>query len=456
MARPRILEPLADRDFAILWSGQLLSQVGDSVFRVALILFVVRRTGSAGILAAVTVAFLVPNLLSFLVAGFVVDRVPRRSVLVGSDAARALCLAALAWVASRPGSGIGGVMAVYAAFGVADAFFQPAYVAIVPDVVPAGRLVSANSLVASGRQVSLIVGPVLGAVVFDRLGASAAFWIDALTFAVSVASLLLVSVRRRPERPQAGDAGIVRTFLADVAEGGRYVMAVRWLAVSIAVAAILSAGAAGAMDVGLPFLVRQRLHAGGSVLGAIYAAQAVGAFLAAVTLGQIGRVRAIGIVSYSALVLMGLSVLLTGAFTALAVLLALGVAYGVAYQSFGVLWSTALQTYVPDRLLGRVSSVDYLGSFVLMPLGTAGVGLAVQRIGPAASFAVTGAAMLVAVALGLASRSVRRLGLDRPVEVEPSASVAAGPPVAGPPVAGPPAPPMAGPPAPPGTELPAR
>ena len=373
--RFRILSPLVERDFRLLWAGQTVSLIGDGITTIALAWQTFELTRSPVSLSVVLLARSVPMLVLLLVGGAVSDRLPRRAVMLASDVIRAAAVGAIALLSA------GGVLEVWhlvvlaAIFGGADAFFQPAYSAIFPDILPKGLLVQANSLTAATRPVTLfLAGPALGGLLVGTMGSAAAFGADAATFAVSAACLL--GMRSRPSRA-AGD----RTILAEIREGLEYTRRTRWIWVTLVSAAVTILLVEGPFHVLLPFVVADRLGGGAQGFGFVSAAEGVGAVLAALVIGQWGmprhRVTAMYLTwaaSCASIGLIGVAPGLLGAamFSALS---------GAGFQMGTVIWATMLQQLVPARMLGRVTSLDWLVSFALAPLSFGLAGPIAGRIG---------------------------------------------------------------------------
>src|SRR5688572_29374139 len=164
-----LFRSLKHRSFTLLWIGQTLSRVGDFVYQIALAWWVLEKTGSAETMGLVLVFSIMPSLVFLLIGGVAVDRFPRVMLMLLSDAGRgvvALIVAALAF------SGQLQVWHVYIAnlfFGFVLAFFQPAYSAIVPQIVPQNDLPSANALTSISANLGRVAGPALGAVIVGGL-----------------------------------------------------------------------------------------------------------------------------------------------------------------------------------------------------------------------------------------------------------------------------------------------
>jgi Transmembrane secretion effector len=190
---------LSQRSFALLWTGQTVSGVGDSVYQVALVWWVLVHTGSALAMGTVLICERAPSLVLLLLGGVMVDRFPRLWVMLISDLARGALAGVIGVLASANALTMWHVYVVSFAFGVVSAFFYPAYRAVVPEQVTADLLPSANSLTSLSQQATGIIGPRLGAVMVAIGGSPVAFMVDAVSFFLSSFCLfLLLAKATRP------------------------------------------------------------------------------------------------------------------------------------------------------------------------------------------------------------------------------------------------------------------
>src|SRR5438552_8882265 len=180
-----LFKSLAHRSFALLWSGQTISRLGDSLYRVALAWWVLEQTGSATAMGTVLIFSFAPMLLFLLIGGVAVDRFPRVRVMLASDILRGAVVGLVALLALGGNLAIWHVYLASIVFGFVDAFFQPAYTAAVPEITPSEVLPSANSLTSLSGQLAGIAGPALGAAIVAMGGTPAAFALDALSFFIS-------------------------------------------------------------------------------------------------------------------------------------------------------------------------------------------------------------------------------------------------------------------------------
>jgi len=278
----RSFAALGHRDFALLWSGQTVSSVGDGIFTVALVIEALSIDSSATGLAYVLSARAVPSVLLSIVGGVVADRVPRRLSMLVSDAVRGLAVGAIAVLVGLNGLNLSELIAMSVIFGSADAFFGPASSSLLPEILPADLIVQGNALsLASSQFTQSLLGPAVGGLVVAAIGRAWSFGFDAISFAVSAACLASMRTRVRPT--QRG-----RSAVADAREGYDYVRSRRWL-----LAQLLAAGAANFFGIAplavlLPLLVRHGLHASAVSLGLVLAAGGGAGVIASLVVARLG------------------------------------------------------------------------------------------------------------------------------------------------------------------------
>lgn len=402
---PTLFKSLAHRSFALLWGGQAVSRLGDNLYRVALAWWVLEKTKSAAAMGTVLIFTFAPMIVFLLVGGVTVDRFPRVRVMLASDALRGAIVLVLALLDFSQRLEIWHVYVASIVFGFVNAFFQPAYTATVPEVTPSDALPSANSLTSLSGQIAGIVGPALGATVVAMGGTAAAFGLDGLSFFISAACLLLIPVLPATHPSERQSSSVI----GDVREGISTVLHSPWLWITITIAALLNITRAGPINIALPFLVENVLHADVRVLGLVYSMFSLGAVIGALWLGRATKIRRRGLIAYGAWFVSGVTTLMLGLQIGVIGVLLSALIGGVAAVMFDLIWINSLQECVPRAMLGRVSSIDFLGSFVLLPVGWAVVGWATDVIGAPLIFVIGGALTAALAVLGLAHPAIRRL-----------------------------------------------
>ncbi|MFL5806475.1 MAG: MFS transporter [Roseiflexaceae bacterium] len=398
-----LFKSLAHRPFLLLWSGQAVSRLGDSLYQIALAWWVLERTGSAAAMGAVFICGAVPTVVFALIGGVAVDRLPRVRLMLGADALRGVLATGLAALATTNRLEIWHIGLASALFGLVSALFLPAYTALIPDITPRHLLPSANALTSLSAEITSVVGPALGAYLIGRGGPALAFALDGGSFLFSALCLLSLRQPSPTQPPKQGPASI----LGDLRAGLQTAMAASWLWMTIGMLALLNLTGRSPMNVALPFLVRDSLRADVDMLGILYSVFSLGSIAGAVWAGQ--RMQRRGLIVYRALTLVGLATLALGLplgiLGSVLAILILGAALAVA----NLAWSHIIQEYVPAHMLGRVASITLLGSTSLLPLGFALSGWATDRLGPAPVFAICGTLTAALAALGLLSRAIREL-----------------------------------------------
>ena len=401
MRFPAIAEPLRHRDFRLLWAGQTLSVFGSWMRIVAVPFQILALGGSAaeiGIAAAASTAVQVPFLLF---GGAVVDRVPRRLVLLTSDLLSGTAMSVIALLGISGQLRIEHLYVMAALLGLADAFFGPALMAIVPELVPEEILIKGNALRGLSRQGGRLGGSLVGGVLVAAFGPAIAFAIDALTYFASFLALAVM-------RPGAAPSGGRKHLLAEVREGFAFVFSIPWVWMTIALFSVINLLVFGPLNVGLPILVRDVLHGDAAVFGALTASLATGQIAAGIILGQ-ATIRRSGIVMYAFAVMAGVVLASFGAFPLLAWLLLASVLMGVTFVGFNILWESALQRHVPRALLGRVTSVDFFGSLLLGPVAPLVAAALIESLGTTQVFIGAGIIVAVLSASAYLVRSIREL-----------------------------------------------
>jgi DHA3 family tetracycline resistance protein-like MFS transporter len=400
-----LFQSLTHRSFALLWSGQTLSRVGDHLYTVALAWWVLQKTGSATAMGTVLIFSFTPMLVFLLLGGVAVDRFPRVRLMLASDVLRGVVVSLVAVLAAMDLLQLWHVYLASLLFGFVDAFFQPAYTALVPQVTPSEALLSANSLTGLSQQLGRVIGPAIGAAVVSLGGTPAAFAVNGLSFFVSAACLLPLLGLPLPVVAESQAAGV----LHGIREALQLILRSPWLWISILASALTNVTLSGPYAVALPFLVKDTLHADVGTLGLLYAMFPIGYMLAELWTGSRTRLHRRGVLGYSGLMLAGAMILVLGLPVPLIVMALAALINGAGLELQGLIWTNTLQEMVPSDKLGRVASVDLLGSFALLPIGYGLTGWATDLLGPPLVFILGGGITVLAGALALTHPAIRRL-----------------------------------------------
>jgi DHA3 family tetracycline resistance protein-like MFS transporter len=407
--RIRILGPLKRRNFALLWAGMTVSLLGDGIYYVAITWEALRLENTTVAVSLVGVAWTLPTVIFLLVGGALSDRVDRRRLMIWASLVEAAAIGGIGLLQLSGLIELWALLCLVAVYGAAQAFFLPAFEALVPTLLDPDEVTHASALDQFVRPLSIqLAGPAIGGIVIAFAGTGVAFLLDSATFLVCAGALLIMRASPGLDAVRGGAAASTR----GLREAIRFVRANAWLWQTLVAAGVTLLVFFGPYQVLLPFLVKNDLHGGSGMLGAIRALGGVGALAAALTVSQSGMpgrslsvmfgawaVQCLGLAGYA----VAQHAWMFGAISLLA---------GASCAVGNIVWGTLLKTRVPNRLLGRVASLDWLVSIGLVPLSFALTGPVAHLIGARATLLCGGlistATMLSFLVLPAASRAARR------------------------------------------------
>jgi len=344
------VEPLRqDRDFRLIWTGQVISSIGRQVTVVTLPYQLFLVTGSPLSIGALALVQLVPLLAFSLYGGAVADAVDRRKLLLVTQSALALSSAALVVLAITPHVPVVLIYVVAFIAATVSSVDQPARTSAIPRLVPRRRLTMAIALNQAGFQTAGVVGPAVGGLLIATVGPGGAYLVDVVTYGASLAALLVIA-------PIPPLQGVVRPGFAAMAEGLRFARSRPAILGTFIVD--LDAMIFGMPQALFPVLALTVFHAGAEGYGLLAAAPAAGALIGALMTGWVSRVRMQGRAVYVAVAVWGLAITAFGlaTFSLPLALVLLAVAGGADVVS-AVFRATILQLATPDELRGRLSAL---------------------------------------------------------------------------------------------------
>jgi predicted MFS family arabinose efflux permease len=383
----------------LLFTGQLISLLGDSFTSIALAFAVLDLTGSASDLGYVFAAKTIPLVTFLLIGGVFADRLPRRAVMLVADVTRMGSQGAVALLVLTHSAHIWELVILQAVAGTASAFFNPASTGLTPMTISPERLQQANALRGLSMASTGLIGTAIGGGVVTLAGPGWALAVDAASYGVS--AYFLAQLRLPPHvtlPPQS--------FLADLHEGWREFVSRTWVWVIVLAASI--GNMMSSVFVVLGAVVSKRSLGGPLAWTVILSALALGSIVGGYISLRI-HVRRPLFFGSSLLGFLAVPMALL-ALHAPALLIAAGALIaGGGNMIFNSLWETALQRHIPAAALSRVSAYDWFGSLAFQPLGLIAAGPLAVAIGTSDTLWIGAAGMLAMAALAVATPSVRRL-----------------------------------------------
>jgi MFS family permease len=364
------LGALRERDFRLLFTGTMITTVGDRLAGIALA-FAVLDIASATALGIVFAVRQGVQALVVVAGGVLSDRLPRNLVLVGASLIQGAAQAATAACVLAGVGGVGAIVALQAVYGIGLGLVLPAEVGLVPQTVSPDRLQQANALQGLTRNIVGVLGPAIGGVIVVAASPGLALAVDAASFLVCAELLRRIRVAPRETTQQPG-------FVAELREGWQEFTSRTWLWASVVLFGVGNLALAGWIVLG-PAIADERLGGAGP-WATILTASGIGAVLGGVLAMRVRPRRPlVACVVAATLISLQTLALALGAPTWLIATASFMGGLGIAVHL--TLWYTVFQREVPERAQSRVASYDAIGSFVLMPLGMALVGPLADAIG---------------------------------------------------------------------------
>ncbi len=404
------MNTLLKKNFLLVWQGHFVSAIGTQLFNVALMYWLLETTGSATTMGLVLMSSLLPVAVLSIFTGALVDRLPRKPLIVVSDLVRGLLCVVFAATTFMTNIDVTIAVAMLFAYsviaGVASSFFGPALRAVLPEITGRKNLQRANGWMQGASSFAGTVGAAAGGFLYVLLGAPLLFLANGISFLLSALALSFADIPRAERKPG-------KNLLIDIKSGLVFMFrdaGLRRILVTIALMNVVSAP----LTITLPMLVRDHREAGPELLGLIAASQGIGSLAAATLLGSKSipsRLRSV-FSSLSLLACAASLVAIVNVESQTLLLLLFGL-YGAGMVSFNIPIQSAIQLRTPTELRGRVISASTTVVAFIIPVTAAVVGIAIDAVGHDISLIWSIAALiLAAAALSLAVSSDARSYLN--------------------------------------------
>ncbi len=387
-------ELLTTRNFGLLFSGQTVSQIGDSMNKVALLWIVYDLTGSAFKMTVIGLLQTIPPLVFGPLIGVYLDRVKKKPVMIWVDLIRTGLVTLIPLLFAMETLTLEWLYTLVFVMSIVSTVFGPALASAVPLLVPRARLTAANALIQSTTNIGLLVGPAVSGVGIAMIGAHNVLYLNAATFMVS--ALCLMPIRLHETRQARVRLANRATILQDLLVGFRFVFVQHRTVLLLMLTAALYSFGASAFVFLLPVFATQLLDASAVELGWLWSSLGIGMLAASAWLAWINqgdfqnRLRLIS----AALAVGAVAVGTLGMLQAPVMAAALIIVFGGSTAVFTPIVWAMLQELTPEPLLGRVFTTFSTGAMASAMAGMAGFGWVTDVIGPAASLVGIGVLLL--------------------------------------------------------------
>lgn len=402
--RQTAFSSLRHRDFRLLWTGQIISVTGSQMQLVAVNWHVYLLTNSALALGMIGAFRAVPIILCSLLGGVVADVVDRRRLMIATQTVMLTCSAVLALVTFEGSHRVWPIYLLTAIASAAWAFDTPARQALVPALVPAKDFPNAVSLGMLMFQIGMILGPALAGFLLASRGPGLVYGINAASFVAVILGLALMRTRGRPE-----DSRATRISLGALVEGLRFVwrtpIIVQTMTLDFAATFFASANQL------LPIFAKDILKVGAQGLGFLAAAPACGAVIAGLIIARFGMLKKQGLAVILSVAVFGAATIAFGISPVFWFSLVMLAVIGAADTVSTILRQTIRQLATPDKLRGRMTSINMIFFMGGPQLGEVEAGIVAALIGAPLAVLTGGAGCLIAAMLAyVAAKKLRQYG----------------------------------------------
>ncbi len=388
---------LKNKDFLFLWAGQSISNMGDWITIITLLILIYKLSASPIAVSILLLIRLLPQVLIAPWAGAIIDRCNKKYLMIICDLLRAIFVACLA-----SATDIFWIYIFAGATSVCTIFFQPSLKSLIPACVDRRDLVQANSVLSISYNAAMIAGPTLSGFVIAWKGIPFTFYIDSATFILSVVSLLFIGAGAAVVKTEAP-----RRLTEDIASGFKYIKSNRTILNIILLSALtfLGIGSLYALEI---VYASEILMLDSSRYGLIVASAGVGVLAGSFLLTSIGKKINEYLSFMAGIFIFGLSLLaFTYTISFLAAFIILFVE-GIGEALFTITSQTILQKESSDGIRGRVFSIHQMACHATTLTAVLLSGIIATYTGAGNVMKAGALIIILAGAIGYASLSRRR------------------------------------------------
>ena len=398
--------PLRLPAFRLLFAARAISYVGTYLAPIAVAFAILRNGGGATAVGLSFAAWTLAQVAMLAFGGVVGDRIPRRLVMIGSDAASTAVRIAMGALLLTGHAQVWELIALQGFGGAAVAFYSPASYGLVREVVPEDELQQANGLLAIARYAAFPLGAATGGTIVAFVGSGTALLVDAGTYATSALLLSQIDV----ESIAKAGAGFVR----ELREGWSAFVEQTWVWVLVLYVSFYF------LITYAPFFVLGPYVAQHSMDGArswwpVVTGEGVGSLLGALA-GLRWRPRMPMVTTGLLLMFSAVQNLILAFHPTTLLLTPAAAASGFAFALGSIVWDTTLQRSIPPEKLARVASYGWMGAMVFLPAGYALAGPISMLIGLKADLVIAAGWIVVSTLFVIRLRAVREVGLEETTE----------------------------------------
>ncbi|MBI3914187.1 MAG: MFS transporter [Chloroflexi bacterium] len=404
--RSNFLSVLRRRNFALLWSGQAISLLGDALFAIAEIWLVLQLTGSAVAMGTTVILTQLPRLALMMIGGVSVDRYDRRMMMLISDLIRGGVVFMFGYLVATNQIQLWHVYVLAIIFGVVSAFFQPAQSAVIPNLVPRDSLTAATALSQLTMQVAQVFGPLLGGILIalPAVGIAGVCYLNAASFLIGALGIAFIQMPAATN----GARKTNNSMLTDLRDGLRYLFGFRALVIILLLAMVLNFSLAP-LQVLMPIHAQNALGQGSEGFGLLLTMLGVGMVAGSIFVGVWSPNRRRGLWSFALCAVGGAFFIVIGLVPIFALTLAMLFVFGFLNAIINAMLGATMQGIIADEFRGRVAGVNMTIATGLNPIALALGGVMGDAFGAGIIIAAGGVLCALTALGGLGVREIREL-----------------------------------------------
>lgn len=389
--------PLAEPRFRLFWTGKTASLFGDALMPVTLVFAILSVGGTASDIGLVLGTSLAVRVVLLVVGGALADRVSRRLLVLGCDVSLAVVQVFVCLLLATGSGSIWLLLVASVLYGVAGALSLPALTGLITQSIAKDRLQEANALIGISTSTAFIVGPALAGLIIAVSSPALVYLLDAATFVVSAVTLAMLRITPVERTGKSN-------FFRDITTGWKEVTSRPWYWIGLCCHAVWNLGACVFLVLG-PVIVNEEMG-GASSWGLVAASTAGGSLLGGFVVLR-WRPRRPLIVGHLALLLTALQLGSLIGPSPVVVIMASALIGAIGVTLINQLWTTAVQALIPEEVISRVDSYDWLISMTMAPLGYALAGPLAERAGNSVTLQIAIGLVAVAVVAALLVPGIR-------------------------------------------------
>lgn len=409
---------LKEKNFGLLIGGQLISQLGENLNKVALLWFVYQLTRDAAPLAWIGILQTLPPLLFGWLTGVVLDRTSKKTMMLRLDTIRGFLVLLVPILYYTHHLSLGVLYPLVFLTAVTSGIFGPALYSSIPDIVPQNRILQANALMQTTGQIGLLLGPIIGGLLVTIWNPPAVMIINGITFLISALFLAFIRIPWTPPT----SALSVASFFRETGDGFRFVFSPKTGFMGLFMAMTVYGLITGPLNIILPVFAKNSIHGGSQTFGVLIASLGIGMVLSSLFL-TFAPVSNFGRWIRNAFLGAGILLGALSLVHSIPLAVALLAAAGTAISFVNPLLHSVIQKQTPPELLARTFSTMSIGFLVGIIAGMAVLPAFLHSLGSSETMLALGA-ILFTGALSLSASLMRATGTDlRDSRVQSASSV---------------------------------